>query len=36
MSPADDLVGWVDDYDGTVSILDTWSADYDMVRKEVD
>ena len=30
MSPADDIVGWVES-DGSVTVLDTWSPNYDQV-----
>ena len=31
MSPSDDIVGWVSDADGSVSVLDCWSPDYNQV-----
>eukprot|EP00047_Mylnosiga_fluctuans_P017891 m.65229 g.65229 ORF g.65229 m.65229 type:complete len:52 (+) comp7312_c0_seq1:1047-1202(+) len=31
MSPADDIVGWVSNTNNTVTVLDTWSPDYNQV-----
>ena len=31
MSPSDTIVGWVSDLDGRLTLLDTWSSNYDQV-----